>query len=109
MKKITAALGLAGTLAASMTALAPTASATDSCPWPYVCFEDGNGNILTMYRDQGWQNTSSLTQSASYVTDARHDDCAQLKYSDGYIDKIYPGQGWTLHSPIVAINILSGC
>ncbi|MFH8387274.1 hypothetical protein ACH4E7_41265 [Kitasatospora sp. NPDC018058] len=102
-----AGLGL-GTLAAA-TVTATPAFAADSCPWPYVCFEDGNGNILTMYRDQGWQNTSSLTRSASYVTDARNDDCAQLKYSTGYIDTIHPGNEWTLHAPVVAINILSGC
>ncbi|WP_051838606.1 hypothetical protein [Streptomyces sp. NRRL WC-3742] len=109
MKKITAALGLAATLAASTLALAPTASAEETCPWPYVCFEDGNGHILTMYKDQGWQNTGSLTRSAAYVTNARHDDCALLKYSSGFTDRLYPGQGWSLGSQVVAIDILSGC
>ncbi|MFJ9456471.1 hypothetical protein ACIRST_15420 [Kitasatospora sp. NPDC101447] len=108
MKKITAALGLAVTLIASTLALAPTASAA-SCPWPYVCFEDANGNILTMYKDQGWQTTGSLTRSAAYVTNARHDDCALVKYSSNFIDRLYPGQGWSLGSQVVAIDILSGC
>lgn len=109
MKKITAALGLAATLAASTLALAPAASADQTCPWPYVCFEDSNGNILTMYKDQGPQTTGSLTRSAAYVTNARHDDCALLTYASGYTDRLYPGQGWSLGSKVVAINILSGC
>ncbi|MGW1895539.1 hypothetical protein ACWCP6_35645 [Streptomyces sp. NPDC002004] len=105
-----ATVAAAGVLAAAgLGAVTATPAAAASCPWPYVCFMDNNGNILSMYKDTGWQNTGSLAQSARWVTDARNQDCAYLKYSSGYIDQIRPGQSFGLGSPVVAINITYGC
>ena len=106
-----AAVALAGLLAASgiTAATATPAAAASTCPWPYVCFLDGNDNILTMYKDTGWQNTSSKTQTAQWVVNARNEDCVWLKHSSGYIEQMRPHQAFGLASPIVAINITYGC
>ncbi|MGW5284459.1 hypothetical protein ACWERI_34245 [Streptomyces collinus] len=74
-----------------------------------MCFQDSNENILTMYKDTGWQTTSALTRTARWVTNARHEDCAYLKYDSGYIDQIRPGQSFGLGASVVAINITYGC
>ncbi|WP_330328330.1 hypothetical protein OHS33_00350 [Streptomyces sp. NBC_00536] len=106
-----ASVALTGVLAATgLTAVTATpAAAASSCPWPYVCFLDSNENVLTMYKDTGWQTTSSKTRSARWVTNARHDDCAYLKYASGYVDQIRPGQTFGLGSGVVEINITNGC
>ncbi|GLW03178.1 MULTISPECIES: hypothetical protein [Streptomyces] len=106
-----ASVALAGVLAATglTAATASPAAAAQTCPWPYVCFLDGNENILTMYKDTGWQPTSAKTRTARWVTDARNQDCAYLKYASGYVDQIRPGQSFGLGSGVVEINITNGC
>ncbi|MFE2288635.1 hypothetical protein ACFXDJ_31270 [Streptomyces sp. NPDC059443] len=106
-----ASVALAGVLAATglTAATASPAAAAQTCPWPYVCFLDSNENILTMYKDVGWQSTSAKTRTARWVTNARHDDCAYLQYASGYVDQIRPGQTFGLGSSVVSINITNGC
>ncbi|ATZ23119.1 hypothetical protein ACFZBM_02080 [Streptomyces lavendulae] len=106
-----ASVALAGVLAATglTAATASPAAAAQTCPWPYVCFLDGNENILTMYKDTGWQPTSAKTRTARWVTDSRNQDCAYLKYASGYVDQIRPGQSFGLGSGVVEINITNGC
>ncbi|MFG2113740.1 hypothetical protein ACGFRB_14090 [Streptomyces sp. NPDC048718] len=106
-------VALAGLLAASgITAATATPAAADEiCPWPYVCFLDTNENILTMYKDQGAQTTSAKTRTARWVHNARNEDCVLLTHSTGFVDKLYPHQGFGLStsSPITQINIMYGC
>ncbi|KPI15500.1 hypothetical protein OV450_2638 [Actinobacteria bacterium OV450] len=106
-----ASVALTGVLAATglSAATASPAAAAQTCPWPYVCFQDSNENILTMYKDTGWQTTSAKTRTARWVINARHDDCAYLQYASGYTDQIRPGQSFGLGSAVVSINITTGC
>ena len=86
-----------------------TSAEPQTCPWPYVCFYNNNGEIQTMYRDYGLQNTGSKTQAANWMMNARHDDCVNL-YINGFPTyKIYPGQSVGVASPVVKIEILHGC
>ncbi|MET9619435.1 hypothetical protein ABZZ37_01525 [Streptomyces sp. NPDC006464] len=105
-----ASVALAGLLAATcLSGATASPAAAASCPWPYVCFQDGNGAILTMYKDTGWQTTSAKTRTARWVTNARNEDCAWLKFSSGFIDQLRPGQSFGLGSGVVAIDITYGC
>ncbi|MFI6641814.1 hypothetical protein [Streptomyces sp. NPDC050504] len=105
------AVTLAGALAATglSTVTATPAAAADPCPWPYVCFFDGNGRLLTMYKDTGNQTTSAKTRSAVFVQNARNEDCAYIRFQNGWTSKIEPGEFSALGNPVVAINITYGC
>ncbi|MFI6641815.1 hypothetical protein [Streptomyces sp. NPDC050504] len=105
------AVTLAGALAATglSTVTATPAAAADTCPWPYVCFTDNSGRILTMYKDTGYQITGSKTRTATHIENSRNDDCAWIYFSSGDVVQLRPGGVWGLGNPVVAINITYGC
>ncbi|MER6768329.1 hypothetical protein ABT013_00695 [Streptomyces bacillaris] len=74
---LTAGLGVAGT--------APAQAAPKDCPYPYVCFYQGNGKT-GQYKDvtSGYQSVGR-SSSATSIYNSRNDDVVYVRYSDGLV------------------------
>ncbi|MEU8027447.1 hypothetical protein [Streptomyces sp. NPDC049099] len=99
-----------GLALSAQTASASTA-ARPHCPYPYVCFY--NGNTMTgKFKDTGYWQTLGASRRAKGAVNTRHDDVAYVKFSDYRTICMKPGQGWSFgaaHPTQVYISTSSTC
>ncbi|MFF3915133.1 hypothetical protein ACFYZB_16845 [Streptomyces sp. NPDC001852] len=96
---------------------APSASASahtaarPTCPYPYVCFY--NGDTMTgKFKDTGYWQTLGASRSAKGAVNTRHDDVAYVRFSNAPTICMKPGEGWAFngaHPTQVYISTSSTC
>jgi hypothetical protein len=112
MHKNAKRVALAGLTAVTILSLSPVTAAdaaerntakvaaSATCPWPYVCFFDRDGNISGKFRDvtRDWQ-WLTRSKGAPYARNARNDDTVWYHFTDGttrcaeaQMTSAFPGQ-----------------
>ncbi|MEV6051243.1 hypothetical protein [Streptomyces sp. NPDC052107] len=95
---------------ASIAHTAATA-ARPRCPYPYVCFY--NGNTMTgKFKDTGYWQKLGASRNARGAVNTRHDDVAYVRFSNYPTICMKPGQGWSFgsaHPTQVYISTSSTC
>ncbi|WP_030902668.1 hypothetical protein [Streptomyces sp. NRRL F-5126] len=99
---VLAACAMAGGLATSAQAMASadahsaSAAARPACPYPYVCFY--NGNTMTgRFKDTGYWQTLGASRSAKGAMNTRHDDVAYVRFSNHKTICMKPREGWAFN------------
>ncbi|MEU9440373.1 hypothetical protein AB0D42_05450 [Streptomyces sp. NPDC048304] len=94
----------------SAAAVASTA-ARPKCPYPYVCFY--NGNTMTgKFKDTGYWQKLGASRKAKGALNTRHDDVAYVRFSNYPTICMKPGEGWAFngaHPTQVYISTSSKC
>ncbi|MGJ5755682.1 hypothetical protein FB563_3920 [Streptomyces puniciscabiei] len=93
------------------TATGASAAARPSCPYPYVCFY--NGNTMTgKFKDTGYWQKLGASRNAKGAVNTRHDDVAYVRFSNYHTICMKPGEGWAFgsaHPTYVYISKSSTC
>ncbi|AOR34155.1 hypothetical protein BFF78_26660 [Streptomyces fodineus] len=96
---------------------APSASADThtaarpNCPYPYVCFYDGN-TMTGKFKDTGYWQRLGASRNARGAVNTRHDDVAYVRFSNHPAICMKPGEGWAFngaHPTQVYISSSSTC
>ncbi|MGD9483821.1 hypothetical protein WDH52_11265 [Streptomyces sp. TRM70308] len=91
MRTLASAAG-AMVMAAGLTgaATAPAQAASQPCPYPYVCFYEGD-NITGQYQDvTSYFQTVSTSSDAWTVYNSRNDDVAYIRFDTGKVACVKP-------------------
>ncbi|MER6737543.1 hypothetical protein [Streptomyces puniciscabiei] len=93
------------------TATGASTAARPTCPYPYVCFY--NGNTMTgKFKDTGYWQKLGASRNAKGAVNTRHDDVAYVRFSDYHTICMKPGEGWAFgsaHPTYVYISRSSTC
>ncbi|MEU9476729.1 hypothetical protein [Streptomyces sp. NPDC048191] len=88
-----------------------SAAARPSCPYPYVCFY--NGNTMTgKFKDTGYWQKLGASRKANGAFNTRHDDVAYVRFSNYHTICMRPRDGWAFngaHPTHVYISTSSRC
>ncbi|MCC5477317.1 hypothetical protein [Streptomyces barringtoniae] len=97
--------------AASADTHAASSAARPTCPYPYVCFY--NGNTMTgKFKDTGYWQSLGASRNAKGAVNTRHDDVAYVRFSNHPAICMKPGEGWAFngaHPTQVYISSSSTC
>ncbi|OLZ69793.1 hypothetical protein AV521_15685 [Streptomyces sp. IMTB 2501] len=73
-----------------------SSAARPSCPYPYVCFY--NGDTMTgKFKDTGYWQTLGASRDAKGAVNTRHDDVAYVRFSNHPTICMKPGEGWAFN------------
>ncbi|MGW7819185.1 hypothetical protein ACWGLF_13795 [Streptomyces puniciscabiei] len=88
-----------------------SSAARPACPYPYVCFY--NGNTMTgKFKDTGYWQKLGASRNAKGAVNTRHDDVAYVRFSDYHTICMKPREGWAFgsaHPTYVYISRSSTC
>lgn len=97
--------------AVSADAHTASAAARPRCPYPYVCFY--NGNTMTgKFKDTGYWQKLGASRKSKGAVNTRHDDVAYVRFSDYHTICMKPREGWAFgsaHPTYVYISKSSTC